>query len=93
MNYDSVTSPKETNLFPDCFSRFTFIKVSTESIIIYAVGTDNDYVNKTHKLLPPLKIHLAAFDDILCLVVALRKLAMPAASGVPCVNSTFYHVC
>ena len=44
-----------------------------------------------HKLLPPLKIHLTAFafDGILSLVVALRKLAMPAAGGVPCVGSTF----
>ena len=45
-----------------------------------------------HKLLPPLKIHLTAFafDGILSLVVALRKLAMPAAGGVPCVGSTFF---
>ena len=45
----------------------------------------------THKLLPPLKIHLTvfAFNGILSLVVALRKLAMPAAGGVPCVGSTF----
>jgi len=44
-----------------------------------------------HKLLSPLKIHLTAVavDGILFLVVALRKLAMPAAGGVPCVGSTF----
>ena len=44
-----------------------------------------------NKLPIPLKIHLTAFvfDGILYLVVALRKLAMPAAGGVPCVGSTF----
>ena len=30
------------------------------------------------------------FDGILYLVVVLRKLAMPAAGGVPCVGSTFF---
>ena len=45
-----------------------------------------------HKLLSPLKIRLTAgaVDGILSLVVVLRKLAMPAAGGVPCVGSTFF---
>ena len=48
---------------------------------------------ETHKLLMPLKKYcLTSLDinGIVSLVVALRKLAMPAASGVPCVGSTFF---
>ena len=46
----------------------------------------------THKLLLPLKFHLTALgvDGIFPSVVVLRKLAMPAAGGVPCVGSIFY---
>ena len=48
---------------------------------------------ETHKLLMSLKKYCSTSPDIngiLFVVVALRKLAMPAAGGVPCVGSTFF---
>lgn len=50
---------------------------------------------ETHKLLMSLKKYRLTSPDIngmVSLVVALRKLAMPAASGVPCVGSTFFRL-
>ena len=48
---------------------------------------------ETHKILMPLKKYRLTSPDIngmVSLVVALRKLAMPAAGGVPCVGSREY---
>ena len=48
---------------------------------------------ETHKLLMPLKKYCLTSPDIngiLFVVVVLRKLAMPVAGGVPCVDSTFF---
>lgn len=47
---------------------------------------------ETHKLLMPLKKYCLTSPDIngiLFVVVVLRKLAMPVAGGVPCVDSIF----